>query len=622
MRFLGLLRLLPSVAFGQHLLISEVAYDVQAQPEDSEYVEIFNPSNVDVVLNDGNAAYYLSDDEDAYWNVVQSTVGNSSDDWTLTFPVGAVLPAQSVLVVTKDSDGFVNEFFPAGPGAFSAQPGNPQLFEFSSDSDGVPNMLNRGSGSVLSLSNSGETVILFYWDGSSDLVEDVDIVCWENLDDLTDKTAVSVDGPDGGSGSSPFLADAGTAVATAEAVNGESIHRNSLAEPAEVTSGGNGLGGHDETTEDWSQSFTVAPYSPGSLLLLVDGNIADLAAQGAPVAMSMADGPGNGPVADFGSDGTITELYAVPEDTDGDGIADVLLVGLRGEFFTTAVGQNGSFVGIDVDPGSSLGVAVLDGLGAELSDQTGGLDTDITFSGISLSNGLIADGIRLDAVLGATAGFCSNADTCGMRGFGTDGVAGTLGNFAFLGDFVGLSDVAVGASAAGLPGAAGTSYAAPDGIEWAVPLGDLGNPTEVALVAWTSADGAADPSPNTLPENANNAFGCLEIVDEVVCVCRWTARRRRPGGSTPTATGPATRPRRSCSAATPRPTPCPTTTTATTGSRRRSPALASSATASTTTATGRRTRTSTATATVGTTARSPRARRSTARPTATTATPR
>ena len=79
----ALLAAAPAAAqLADHLLISEVAYDTLANPEHSEFVEIFNPTDTDVVLNDGTAAWYLSDDEDAYWEVASgSPVANSASVW-------------------------------------------------------------------------------------------------------------------------------------------------------------------------------------------------------------------------------------------------------------------------------------------------------------------------------------------------------------------------------------------------------------------------------------------------------------------------------------------------------------------------------------------------------------
>jgi hypothetical protein len=148
---------LPTSAFANadHLLITEIGYDVSSSPEDSEYFEIYNPTDVDIELNDGVTKYFVSDDEDVYWQVVNGAVSNSSSDWALLFPPGTVIPARSFIVIVKDDVAWFAEFFPAGQAAFEDQPGNPQIFEFGTDIDTVPDMISAGSGIEMSLTNSG-----------------------------------------------------------------------------------------------------------------------------------------------------------------------------------------------------------------------------------------------------------------------------------------------------------------------------------------------------------------------------------------------------------------------------------------------------------------------------------
>ena len=190
-------------------------------------------------------------------------------------------------------------------------------------------------------------------------------------------------------------------------------------------------------------------------VVTVDGDLADLVAAGTLIAASDADGPlGGGPPADFGGDGTITELWAHPADTDGDGTPELLWVGIRGDFFTTDPWTNGTFFGIDVDPGSGDGTVNLLGDGADLSDTAGFLDLDITESGIALSSNSALAGNGLDFVGGITDATCWGSDVCGFRGLGSDGVSGDPANFWWFG---GLGDVAHGLGNAALPPAPGAA---------------------------------------------------------------------------------------------------------------------------------------------------------------------
>ena len=515
----GLVALLvagPAAAqLADHLLISEVAYDTTANPELAEFVEIFNPTDSEVPLNDGTAAWFLSDDEDAYWEVAGGTVATSASDWCYRFPEGSVLPARSFAVIARDADAFLTEFFggPANYADFIGQPGSPQLFEAAQDADSYPDMEPAGTGSTMSLANSGEGVVLFWWDGASDLIQDGDYLAWGSAT-LIDKTAVSFEGIDPDPTASTYGLDVATAT-TAWASAPNTLQRTAGFEPSELTAGGNGLGGDDETSEDLATSFSAGAATPGRWRVTLDGDLSDLATASAPLAVSMADGPGAGATADFGANGTITELYALPYDEDGDGTADLLLIGVRGEFFTDFDSINGTYVVLDVDPGSGAGVTVMSGDGNALDDSVGSVDNDLTEAGILLSASLVADSIAFDAAVGATYAGCPDPDLCGVRGWGTDGVAGLLTDFAWLG---GLSDLAIGSIDPALPAAIGAGYAAPDGLEFAVELIDLADPTVVALAAFTSADDSFDPSPNTLPENSSDAFTDEQTIEEVVCL--------------------------------------------------------------------------------------------------------
>ncbi len=111
------------------------------------------------------------------------------------------------------------------------------------------------------LSNAGEVVILLHWDGTSDLLQDVDYLLWGDKVEASDKTGVTV-------GSSTYLPD--TPVADQDVVandghsNGDSFQRSDLLEGAEILTGGNGIIGHDETSEDLSNTWKEAAVTPGA----------------------------------------------------------------------------------------------------------------------------------------------------------------------------------------------------------------------------------------------------------------------------------------------------------------------------------------------------------------------
>jgi len=251
-----------------HLLLTEVGYDpVDETGATGEFVEILNPGTAAVSL----ANVWLVNDPEAYPLLVNGPIasGITLNDFVYRFPPIALDPGR-VIVVCHDSDAFLAEHFGGGPlSDFTGQPGQPLLVEITDDGegDGVPAMIGWGSNptGTLSMANNGECVGLATWDGVSDRVQDIDWVCWLTLAYLPDKDfdyPFGIDGPDPDLDPSFFPNDAGSAVAAPDAPQGSSVHRTSLAETGEVASGGNGLSGHDETTEDWS-SWVVAAPTPG-----------------------------------------------------------------------------------------------------------------------------------------------------------------------------------------------------------------------------------------------------------------------------------------------------------------------------------------------------------------------
>jgi len=250
-----------------HLLITEVGYDtVDETSPTSEYVEIFNPDPTSVSL----AGAWLVGDEDAYPYLVNGPVSPITlNNFIHRFPPITIAPGE-IVVVCQDSDAFLAEFFPInGLADFLGQPGSQRLLEVTQDGsgDGVADMIPWGSNpaGTLSMANNGECVGLVTWDGASDLVKDVDWTCWLTTTFIPNKDVdypLGIDGPDSNLETSFFANDLGTGLPAPDSPQGSSIHRASVVEKNEVSSGGNGTSGHDETSEDWS-GWQVGGYSPG-----------------------------------------------------------------------------------------------------------------------------------------------------------------------------------------------------------------------------------------------------------------------------------------------------------------------------------------------------------------------
>lgn len=255
----GLLFLLSmmSVTMAQsHLLISEFV----VTPTAGEFIEIYNGTGDTVDLSN----YYLTDaiykNDNDYVNLVDGTyTPEEATDFLARFPSGATIANGEYLVIAVDGTGFNTTY------SFDAD------FELKGTSATTPDLVAPGAnyiGSNVGITNAGEVLILFYWDGASDLIQDVDYVVWGDKEEAVDKTGVQKDGPDADTDATTYLNDTAiTAQISASSSTphgfGKSMARRSLNEANEKTSGGNGITGHDETSEDLAAAFMEADLSPG-----------------------------------------------------------------------------------------------------------------------------------------------------------------------------------------------------------------------------------------------------------------------------------------------------------------------------------------------------------------------
>lgn len=245
---------------GDHLLISEVCM----LSEEAEFIELWNPTTQEIDLSD----YYLSDNS-AYhtitggmWNPTQSP----ETDFVVRFPAGAKIGPGSVIIIGANPTAYEATFsgcptyFLSTTGAVSCGGGS------------VPAMLVPPNGTLGNkagylLSNDREMVILFKWDGSAATVQDIDYVTWGS--EFEDATRVDKTGVSGYQGDTARASQKGAGtgfVPDASVPDGGahlSIERCAI-ETGEKLSGGNGISGHDETSEDFATVFkgTQSP-TPG-----------------------------------------------------------------------------------------------------------------------------------------------------------------------------------------------------------------------------------------------------------------------------------------------------------------------------------------------------------------------
>jgi hypothetical protein len=232
-----------------HLLLSEVVL----APATSEFVEIANPTGSAVDLS----TYYLSDSGN-YFRLPTGAAAVDIGDFIVQFPAGATIPAHGVVTVAIDSAANFTSAFGLAP-SFSIGAGTPQ-------------MLAKVTAGTPGLAASGELVVLFQWDGQTDLVHDVDILLAgvpTASDQLVDKSNVTQDGPDADTQPSRYAADARTIIVQASvAPPGKSTKRIALETGRETHGGsGNGITGDDETSEDTTKTwdFTYTVPTPGQV---------------------------------------------------------------------------------------------------------------------------------------------------------------------------------------------------------------------------------------------------------------------------------------------------------------------------------------------------------------------
>jgi len=230
---------------GGSLLITEVAL----APTAGELIEIANPTSQTVDLS----TYYVSD-SGKYWQLPAGAPAVDSSDFIARFPAGAQIAPGGIITVALDTAANFQTTYGVAP-TYSVASGTLTVV---------------ASSSTPTLTNAGELVVLFQWDGQTDLVRDVDLVLVgvpSAANGLVDKSGQAIDGPDADATPSVYAADMRTiAPQSGSPGSGTSTKRIAL-EAGNEMHGGNGLDGDDETSEDtavtWDTTFT-AP-TPGTV---------------------------------------------------------------------------------------------------------------------------------------------------------------------------------------------------------------------------------------------------------------------------------------------------------------------------------------------------------------------
>lgn len=243
-------------AEARHLLLTEVG------PRDPEFIEIYNPTSSTIDLS----TYYLSD-TNQYWLLpghvaghALATINVGNSDFVVRFPAAMLPPGGVATIAVRGSD-YVDEYgelptFTIRQGVSGATPM-------------IPIVIPATGGTSL-ITDSGEMLALFQWDGLSDLVRDVDIVVGGLNPDINNRLAPKgvVDGPDPDLIPSAYLPDALTIGDMARDAGGSQTYKRIAHEDGhELASDGNGILGHDETSEQIRMTWDSgsSPATPGQV---------------------------------------------------------------------------------------------------------------------------------------------------------------------------------------------------------------------------------------------------------------------------------------------------------------------------------------------------------------------
>ncbi|MGE0707906.1 MAG: lamin tail domain-containing protein [Planctomycetota bacterium] len=250
-----------------HLLISEVVPD----GFDGEYIEIFNPTAQAIDL----VEYYLTEQSDssgttAYYDL--PTGGNfdsgNISDFIVRFPPGSKIDPGKALTVAIDG------------GTFETTYGKPADFCCRNPSGGSVQLLTHNGTAWVptpvhafaEIFDTGEPIVLFRWDGKTDLVQDVDYLfvgdpaTTNTFNFQWDKSGIAIDGPDQDTQPTQFKPETPVAqqgYAQVQSAPNNAVIRTDFTEGNQVKGNGNGITGNDETSEDAGVTFTSGAPTPG-----------------------------------------------------------------------------------------------------------------------------------------------------------------------------------------------------------------------------------------------------------------------------------------------------------------------------------------------------------------------
>ncbi|MCK5520974.1 MAG: OB-fold nucleic acid binding domain-containing protein, partial [Candidatus Marinimicrobia bacterium] len=163
----------------------------------------------------------------------------NGDDFIARFPDAELAAGEVIFVAAYSAEKF-EERYPFSPD-YSLINGNMLSAKNGENTIGTYNFIPR-------FSSLGEVLVLFYWDGSSATVQDVDYLIWGSDAQAVDKSGVTGYQNDTPAASQSILPSH---------LDEQKLVRIDESEGTETTSGGNGIAGHDETSENLADTWTV-----------------------------------------------------------------------------------------------------------------------------------------------------------------------------------------------------------------------------------------------------------------------------------------------------------------------------------------------------------------------------
>ncbi|RMZ50054.1 hypothetical protein EB821_00365 [Candidatus Marinimicrobia bacterium PRS2] len=237
MKFLPFVILLGSLLFpasADHLLLIHIV----TQPDAAESFSIYNPTDSPIDLTN----YYICDDEDYFTMQTEGDLSPShiASGFTAQFPDININSEDTLTIVLNSSydDFYGSDFIPG-------------LLLYGTETNSMlETKIGSFGGASDKMNDNAEMIILFYWDGNpTSPIQDVDYFIWGSSQNAFDKSNLS-----GYQNDTPIEDQLYFEESADEYY---AFSRIGIEETNELETGGNGITGHDETSENFRESWEV-----------------------------------------------------------------------------------------------------------------------------------------------------------------------------------------------------------------------------------------------------------------------------------------------------------------------------------------------------------------------------